>query len=237
MARISTYAIDNNVTSQDKWIGTDSNGSVTKNFTPQGVADWINSANAVGIAGQINYKFQADLTGGRASGTVSFDAGGGDNTAFSAITTFKLSKYNSGEILILDFLNVLEDEYVLFCQTDNINNFGVYKITDITQDVDETNFYDVTLTLVASNGNLIDEKYYSLISWPYNAGETNDKHYTHNQNNASVTWNVTHNLSKRPSVSVVLSTGQQGVADVQYIDDNSLTITLVAAESGKAYLN
>jgi hypothetical protein len=237
MARISTYAIDTNVTSQDKWIGTDSNGSVTKNFTPEGVADWINSANAVGIAGQINYKFQADLTGGRASGTVSFDGGGGDNTAFSAITTFKLSKYNSGEVLIINFLNVLEDEYVLFCQTDNINNFGVYKITDITRDIDEADFYDITLTLVASNGNLVDEQYYSLISWPYNAGETNDKHYTHNQNNASVTWNVTHNLGKRPSVSVVLSTGQQGVADVQYIDDNSLTITLIAAESGKAYLN
>jgi hypothetical protein len=211
MARISTYAIDTNVTSQDKWIGTDSNGSVTKNFTPEGVADWINSANA--------------------------DGGGGDNTAFSAITTFKLSKYNSGEVLIINFLNVLEDEYVLFCQTDNINNFGVYKITDITRDIDEADFYDITLTLVASNGNLVDEQYYSLISWPYNAGETNDKHYTHNQNNASVTWNVTHNLGKRPSVSVVLSTGQQGVADVQYIDDNSLTITLIAAESGKAYLN
>lgn len=237
MARISTYAIDPNVTAQDKWIGTDSNGNVTKNFTPQGVADWINSANAVGIAGQINYKFQADLTGGRASGTVSFDAGGGDNTAFSAITTFKVSKYNSGEVLILDFLNVLEDEYVLFCQTDNINNFGVYKITDITQDDDETNFYDVTLTLVSSNGNLVDEKYYSLISWPYNKGESNDKHYTHNQVAAAATWNITHNLDKYPSVSIVDSANNLVVGDVEYINTNQLTLTFNGAFSGKAYIN
>lgn len=237
MARISTYAIDTNVTAQDKWIGTDSNGNITKNFTPEGVADWINSANAVGIAGQINYKFQADLTGGRASGSVSFDAGGGDNTAFSAITTFKVSKYNSGEVLILNFLNVLENEYVLFCQTDNINNFGVYKITDITQDVDETNFYDISLTLVASNGNLVDGQYYSLISWPYNAGETNDKHYAHNQGVASATWSIAHNLGKFPSVTIVLSTGQKGFGDVTYTDENNLTITFTGAESGKAYMN
>ncbi len=237
MARISTYAIDTNVTAQDKWIGTDSNGSVTKNFTPQGVADWVNSANAVGIAGQMNFKFQTDLTDGRSIGTVSFDGGGGNNTAFSAITTFKLSKYNSGEALILNFLNVLENEYVLFCQTDDINKFGVYKITGITQDSSENNFYDITLTHVASNGNLATGKYYSLISWPYNAGETNDKHYTHNQGTASATWNVTHNLGKFPSVTVVLSTGQKGFGDVTYANDNNLTITFAGAESGKAYTN
>lgn len=237
MARISTYAIDNNVTSQDKWIGTDSNGSITKNFTPQGVADWINSANAVGIAGQMNFKFQTDLTNGRASGTVTFDAGGGDTTAFSALSTLKFSKYNSADDLIINFFNTLVDEYVLFCQTDNINNFGVYKLTALDQDLDEGNFYDATLTLIASNGNMESEEYYSIVAWPYNKGETNDKHYTHNQNNASAIWNVTHNLGKYPSVSVTLSTGLQGIAQVDYINENSLTITLKSAESGKAYLN
>jgi hypothetical protein len=237
MARISTYAIDTNVTSEDKWIGTDYAGNITKNFTPQGVADWINSANAVGVAGQMNFKFQTDLIPSRSYGTVSFDAGGGNNTAFSSITTFKLSKYNAGNLLILDFLNILENEYVLFCQTDDINNFGVYKITDITQDVDETNFYDVALTLIASNGTMLEDEYYSLIAWPYNAGETNDKHYTHNQNSANSTWNITHNLGKHPSVSVVLSTGLQGFGAVTYIDNNNLTIAFSGPETGKAYMN
>lgn len=237
MARISTYAIDTNVTANDKWIGTDIAGNITKNFTPEGVANWINSANAVGVAGQMNFKFQTDLIPSRSSGTVSFDAGGGDETAFSAITTLKFSKYNSADDLIINFFNTLVDEYVLFCQTDDINNFGVYKLTALDQDLDEGNFYDATLTLIASNGNMESEEYYSIVAWPYNKGESNDKHYTHNQNNASATWNVTHNLGKHPSVSVTLSTGLQGVAQIDYINENSLTITLQAAESGKAYLN
>ena len=153
------------------------------------------------------------------------------------MSTLKFSKYNSGGDLIINFFNTLVDEYVLFCQTDNINNFGVYKLTALDQDLDEGNFYDATLTLVASNGSMDSEEYYSVIAWPYNKGETNDKHYTHNQNNASVVWNVTHNLNKYPSVSVTLSTGLQGIAQVDYIDENSLTITFTGATSGKAYLN
>lgn len=237
MARISTYAIDNNVTSQDKWIGTDSNGSITKNFTPQGVADWINAAGSVGVAGQITFRFQSDLTYGRSSGTISFDAGGGNLTNFSAVTTLKFSKYNSGSNIAINFLNTLIDEYVLLCKTDDVNNFGIYKITAIDPDLDEPDFHDITFTFIAANGNLEKDEYYSIIAWPYNKGETNDKHYVHNQNSASIEWLVTHNLNKYPSVSVTLSTGRQGIAGVEYINENTLKITLIAAESGKAYLN
>ena len=234
MARISTYAIDNNVTSQDKWIGTDSNGSVTKNFTPQGVADWINSVNAVGIAGQINFRFQSDLTGGRSSGTISFDAGGGNNTAFSAVTTIKASKYNSGDVLIIDFLTILNSKYILLCQVDDANKFGIYRVTGIVQDIEEPNFYDIGLDLVTSNGGLIQDEYYAVAAWPEGV---NDKHYAHNQSSASTTWSITHNLNKFPSVTVVLSTGQKGYGDVTYTDENNLTISFTGAESGKAYMN
>jgi len=234
MARISTYAIDNNVTSQDKWIGTDSNGGITKNFTPQGVADWINSVNAVGIAGQINFRFQSDLTGGRSSGTISFDAGGGNNTAFSAVTTIKASKYNSGDVLIIDFLTVLNNKYILLCQVDDANKFGIYRVTGIVQDIEEPNFYDIGLDLVTSNGGLIQDEYYAVATWPEGV---NDKHYAHNQSSASTTWSITHNLNKFPSVTVVLSTGQKGYGDVTYTDENNLTISFTGAESGKAYMN
>lgn len=237
MARISTYPIDVTVHELDKWIGTDSAGGATKNFTPRGVSDWINAANAVGVAGQMNFKFQTDLSTGRGVGTVTFDSGGGNNTAFSSLTTIKFSKYNSGEDLIINFFNTLVDEYVLFCQTDDINNFGVYKLTALDQDLDEGNFYDATLTLIASNGNMESEEYYSIVAWPYNKGETNDKHYTHNQGAASATWNITHNLGKHPSVSVVLSTNVQGYGKVTYIDNNNLTIAFSGPETGKAYMN
>ncbi len=140
MARINTYATDTKITDQDKWIGTDSNGNVTKNFTPDGVANWINSTNSVGIAGQSNFKFQTDLGTGRQNGTISFNVGSGDGTLFSDVNNIKISKYGADGNLILDFLQNLVGTFVLLCQVDDTNNFGVYRLDSLTQDEVETNF-------------------------------------------------------------------------------------------------
>ena len=93
MARISTYAIDTVVTLLDRWIGTDSNsGNATKNFTAQSIADLFNDNGSIGIVNQNNFKFQTNLAGGRRPGTVSLISGGGNNTAFSDLTSFRISK-------------------------------------------------------------------------------------------------------------------------------------------------
>lgn len=239
MARISIYEIDNNVTFDDKWIGTDAVGGVTKNFTPVGIASWINAANAVGIVGQMNFKFQADIAQGRSDGTISLDGGSGSSVAFNSLTTIKVNKYNVGNTLINSFLQVMLNEYVLLCKIDNINLFGIYKVTSIVQDQDEPDFYDLALTHVTSNGSLEEDQIYGLISWPYNAAESSlaDKNYVHNQITTSATWSITHNLNKYPSVSVVDSGKNWVIGDVQYINENQLTVTFNAAFSGKAYLN
>lgn len=64
-----------------------------------------------------------------------------------------------------------------------------------------------------------------------------DQTYTHTQSVASATWTITHNLNKRPSVTVVDSGGTVVIGDVQYIDDNTIVITFIGAFSGAAYLN
>ncbi len=61
--------------------------------------------------------------------------------------------------------------------------------------------------------------------------------YTQCFESALSTWTITHDLGKFPSVSVVDSANTQVVGEVDYIDNNSLTITFTAAFSGKAYLN
>ena len=104
MARISTYIIDTAVTLSDKWIGTDSSGGATKNFTAKSIADLFNEKGSVGIVNQSNFLFQTDLSGGRKPGTISFTAGGGSTTSFSALTTIKISKYASSTNLILNYL-------------------------------------------------------------------------------------------------------------------------------------
>lgn len=64
-----------------------------------------------------------------------------------------------------------------------------------------------------------------------------DKHYEHNQRTASAVWNIVHNLRKHPTVSVVDSGGSVVIGEVDYINENSLTITFTAPFAGKAYCN
>lgn len=61
--------------------------------------------------------------------------------------------------------------------------------------------------------------------------------YTFTQARASTRWEVSHNLGKYPSVTIVDSAGTQLVGEVTYTDENNIVITFTAAFSGKAYLN
>jgi hypothetical protein len=239
MARISTYAIDAVVTLLDKWIGTDSNsGNATKNFTAQSIADLFNANGSIGIVNQNNFQFQTNLAGGRKPGTVSFTAGGGNGTSLASLTTIKISKFAASTNLILDYIETLVGEYVMLAQIDDLNNFGIYKLDSLTQDVTEIDFYNANFTFIGSNGNLDSEKYYGLIIYPGGSAEAEgDKNFVFTQAVASATWTVQHNLNKFPSCTMVLSTGQQGYGDVTFIDENNLTITFAGAESGKAYIN
>jgi len=64
-----------------------------------------------------------------------------------------------------------------------------------------------------------------------------DKHFVHEQNVPSITWNVEHNLNKFPSVSVVDSAGTIVEGKINYIDLNSVVLEFNASFTGKAYLN
>ncbi len=237
MARISTYIIDTAVTLSDKWIGTDSSGGATKNFTAKSIADLFNEKGSVGIVNQSNFLFQTDLSGGRKPGTISFTAGGGSTTSFSALTTIKISKYASSTNLILNYLETLVSKPIMLAQLDDLNNFGVYKLYSLTQDVTETDFYNANFTLIESNGSLLSEKTYGIVAYPAAAVDQGDLHFTYNQVTASGSWAITHNLGKNPSVSIVDSGGNTVVGDVIYINTNQLTINFTAQFSGKAYLN
>ena len=166
MARISTYNIDQDVRADDKFIGTDSNGIITKNFTPSGIANFLNTTGAIAIAGQNNFFFQTDLAGGRKAGTISFTNGDGEDTPFSNLTTIKISKYASSTTMVLDYLQTLVGQAVFIGQTDNLNNFGIYKLLSLDQDLLEPTFYNATFQLITSHGALLSEKYYALAVYP-----------------------------------------------------------------------
>ncbi len=61
--------------------------------------------------------------------------------------------------------------------------------------------------------------------------------YIHRQYEAASVWRIEHNLHCYPSVTVVDSADSVVTGDVDYIDENTLTVSFVAPFSGSAYLN
>jgi hypothetical protein len=134
-------------------------------------------------------------------------------------------------------MGAIDGNIVMIQKVDDKNVYGFYKITNYEQDLVETEFYNTSLDHIQSNGSLEEDEYYFISLLQFDAIADTDKHYAHTQGVASATWNVSHNLDKYPSVTVVLSTGQKGYGDVTYVDENNLTISFAGAESGKAYMN
>ena len=159
MARISTYNIDPNITADDKWIGTDFNTQYTKNFTPQYLADFFNISNSIGISGQVSFKYYSIFPGGRPDQSITTPS---VNPNFSTITSLKIHKNSGSGNYCIDFINYLSGDEILISDTSNADIFGHFKLNSVTQDLSETNFYNLNVTYIGGNGNLQHLKVYSI---------------------------------------------------------------------------
>lgn len=239
MARISTYGVDAIPELGDKTIGTDVAPGAnlrTKNYSLSDVIGMFNKTNSLGVADQVLYFFQTNISEGREAGTISFEAGGGIGKPFSEVTSFMLSKTLIGFKNVDKYIPLFIGKSIILAELNDINKFGTYIVNSIVDHPTETNFFIVNVTNLQSNGVMaINATYiFSEFSMPT---EERDKTFIFNQPIPAVEWYVQHNLNKFPAATVALSTGQQGFADVTYIDENNLKITFASAESGKVYLN
>lgn len=232
MARISTYTIDLAVTENDKWLGTDSTGNITKNFTPNKLADYFNESGALGVANQIAFKYYGTYIGPRPEGSITLQ---GFEPDFSNIITARVSQKSAGKKIIVDYLDTLEKTEVIISDASDVNLFGKYYLRTITQNESEPNFYDLELEFIEGHGNLTDKNIYIVAFHSYKG--SSDKNYVHTQGTASAIWEIAHDMNKFPAVSVVDSDNKLVVGDITYTDLNNLTITFSEAFSGKAYLN
>jgi hypothetical protein len=229
MARISTYAIDTNITAQDKVIGTDSSGAVTKNFNLSDLGEFL-SKGYVNVNGQHSWEFVDQIQAGGLYGPL-------DGASISSLTAVKLNEVTKGDKNIENFLLEYSGKRILLVDIVHPNVYGLFDVTSIAEDVNNLNNYDLELEHISSNGSLTLEKIYAISMY------AQDATYAHRQINASSTWIINHNLNKFPSVSIKFSSSDQiyenvgAFAGVEYIDQNNLTINLAAAESGYAYLN
>lgn len=61
--------------------------------------------------------------------------------------------------------------------------------------------------------------------------------YEHIQSTPATTWNISHNLGKKPSVTIQDNFGNDVEGSVVYVNNNNLTINFIFAVEGTAYLN
>lgn len=240
MARIITYNNDLNVTHLDKWIGTDANNGVTKNFKASDIGVYLNNYDVVSLFGEITYKFISNISKGRGRGTITLPSGGGDGTGFSSFENVKINKYSSynntgGELK--DLSNYIEYYFkykeIVIYDANDLSKFGHYGYENLVVDSENPDYYDLTLRFIQGYGGITHEDFYVISGLAFGG----DKHYRHDQDAASDTWVITHNLQKYPSISVVDSANNIVVGDTVYNSINQLTIYFTGSFSGKAYLN
>ena len=239
MARLSTYGIDAKPELQDKVIGTDTSPGAdlrTKNYSLQEIVDLFNQGNSLGVADQTIYRFQSDISEGRDPGTISFISGGGVGNPFAATTTLLISKTAAGGGNIANFLALFNGKDIILAETKNINNFGRYKISSISDYVSDTTFLEITLDVTASNGVFAIDGYY-IFSEFQNPSTSGDSSFAYTQAVAEDTWNIQHNMGKFPSITVIDTANTVVTGQYTYIDNNNVTLNFSAAFAGKAYLN
>lgn len=226
MARVSSYTTDADVIGTDKVLGSDTGGS-TKNYTLDSIGSYFTRNNVVKVGGQVSYTFQTSVAD-FARGQFMLTASSASEVNMSAITSLYVHKEVLDGADATTYLNrVFNNQFAIY-SADVINTYGVYNVTSIT---DDGTGLLVAVSVVNSNGALVGDDDY-VISF-----SDTDKTYTHNQGAASATWSITHNLNKMPAVTVVDSADNVVVGEIEYNDNNSVTITFSGPFSGKAYLN
>jgi hypothetical protein len=243
MPKISTYSISTPVVDDDKWIGTDATAlKETKNFTARDVAIYLNDFDKV-ESDSLRYKYQNWILTNpatiREAGTISFSTSNAGDVAFNSVTGFMLSKYTKGLVDVNTFYsNPLVGSQVLISQSKNTSVFGIFTWDSAVQDGSEVNFWNIGLTHVTSNGSLESNEDYFISLLQYNvAASGGDKNYTEVFGAPLTTWTVNHNLNKKPAVSCIDTSGNEVYGLVDYINDNKVTITFIAATGGTVTCN
>ena len=234
MSRIVSYPYDNDIKDADAWIGSEASTTRTKQYTAEAVARYLNINGKISIGAQMVFKYvQQPLT---AVGSFSITSGGLNNVPFANITTLTLSVTDRGNQNTVAFLDYLVGSDILIGEQNEISTFGQYDVISYTVNAGDATYYDLVVNYKGGNGVLTIDKYYDIMNFVLSA-DAEDKTFVFTQGVAATTWNIQHNLSKFPSVSVVNNNNIVINGEVTYIDNNNVQLNFSAGFSGKAYLN
>ena len=228
MARISSYPRDLDVVDNDSWIGTESSNRQTKNYTAAAVAKYLNIKGKISISAQMIFKLEGTTT--PAAGEF---VGPADGSAISSVTTMDLSITDVSGANTVEFLTYLVGNNILISEQNDINNFGHFTIDSYAQKT--PGVYTLTVTSLKGNGNFDVNKFYDFAV--FTLSSQGAPTFVFSQNTPSTTWEITHNLGKFPSITVI-DTGNTVVnGEYNYTSNIKVTLNFSAAFAGKAYLN
>ena len=246
MARLSAYPVEPNPDGSDILLGTDASGgtNATKNFRISDITVTVINK----FLANNSWKFMTDAANAVATkASMYFAAGGGDNTAWSSISTIRLQTLMGNNSLSQPYLEYLlindpatglpvpaPDNIIKIMDRNDQSSFGVYTFNSITLVTGQTTVYDIGLTFVKGNLAIQDTHVYGIGLDPTAA---QDKTFVFEQGATDYTWTINHNMNKYPSVSVVDSANSTVEGATVYTDKNNLTINFSVSFAGKAYLN
>jgi len=225
MARISSYPRDLDVVDNDSWIGTSVPGLQTRNFTAAAVAKYLNIKGKISISAQMVFKYKDTIEAGAFAGPA-------DGSALTAITTMQISSVDVSNQNTVAFMQYLVGNNILISEQNAISNFGHFTIDSYT-----INGATATLNLtnIGGNGNLDLNKFYDFAV--FTLSSTGAPTFIFDQGVPATTWDITHNLGKFPSITVIDTGDTVVTGEYTYTNNNNVVLTFSAAFAGKAYLN
>jgi len=237
MARISTYGNTSPVVAQDKWIGSDSQDNMaTKNFTAQAVANFINKTG--GEAQNLRYTYND--TAVYKTGSLAFTNGGAASVLLNSITSIDAGVFDTRSLTtdISEYIeNALLNSEILLTQCDDITNWAIYAVNTAVKKGSGLELH-LGLTFKAGGGSLTPNKDYFISLLNYDSSATGDLNFTFSLPGNALSYLVTHNLNKFPSVSVFESgTSSEIYGEVVYNNLNQCTITFTSLVTGTATFN
>lgn len=231
MARIGSYNNDDNVSGQDKVLGTDSAGS-TKNYTLNSIGEFFSKKNVI----KSNVEFPVLFVNSQSDigyATLSRLGFGGSGQSMVNFSSFLISKFDANGDSINSLIRRVLENRITISSYENQDTYCDYEVVSVENSVDYPNFLEIQVNSISGAGTFLNNGYY-IFSVAHQVG---DKNYEHEQSSPSSQWVVNHNLGKKPAVSVVDSAGTIIICEVEYNSTNQVTLIFDAATSGKAIFN
>jgi len=223
----------------DMWWRSDPDGRLFVYYDDGNSTQWVpatptikgdpGAAGGAGLSGVWNYK----ATGGTTdpgNGNIAPDIVGAPTMLrFSTQTTAGADTRNI-------FLTTAVGDVILAQQQTDSTKWGKFQVSAAL--IDHTTWFEVPVTVLANGTGGVPANNADVLVDFNRTGTAAQMSYRHVQASAATTWAITHNLSFRPNVAAVDSTGREiWPGAVDYTSATAVQLTFSAAVAGEAYLS